>query len=130
MEDKDIEDEKAVIINEEKQNYNNPGSYLWRIANEGIWNGTRLSNDVYGSKKTISGINKKVVKAFYSKRFTQNNTTLVFLTPILNFSPYIKIIEKNLALQVSKLPCAKSTGGYRLNSLSCLRSLSLPCFLM
>lgn len=74
-----IKQEKQVILSEEKQNHSDPSSYIWRLANRGLWGHDYLGKDFYGSKKTLKLINLDDLLDFYKKNFTSSNIRFVFI---------------------------------------------------
>ncbi len=77
----DIEEEKDVIRNEEQSNYNDPMSYIWRLADRGLWGEKGLGKDLYGNINTISLIGKDDFVEFNKDFFIANNMTLLLINP-------------------------------------------------
>jgi predicted Zn-dependent peptidase len=100
-----IEREKSVIESEEKENRNDPNSYIWRLANSGLWNKQQLGKDFYGNQKTLKSISKADIELFYAAHFTSDNILYVFINSELSIDDQDQMIEScslNLTINMTE----------------------------
>ena len=91
---KDLEEERQVILDEERRNRNNPSSYIWRAANYGLWPKSKMGSSFFGDKQSIKAISLNDFKNFYNKYYVPANTVFVLLNPNRkDLNKYRKIIE-------------------------------------
>lgn len=100
--DSDLKKEKVIILNEEQENRNDPGSYLWRVANTGCWSGHPLANDVFGTADTIKSITVSDLLSFKEQFFNSDDTSFVFINSDLDRHQQQKMIE-SLSLPKSRV---------------------------
>lgn len=105
FETKDIEEEKQVVIDEERRNKNDPESYIWRLANSALWPNSQMGSNFYGDAKSLNKIKLKSLENFYSHFYQPQNTTFVLINSI-----------KNIDKQISKIVNINSTNNLKSNS--------------
>ncbi len=111
LDSEDIEREKKTILSEEQENYNDPASSIWRLANVGIWGKQGLGKDFYGSKETISSIDRSDMLKFYEQYFLPKNILFLFINSSLPVNEQEKVIDQIVINDTSKsLNEAISTG--------------------
>lgn len=85
--------EKDVVLNEELQNHMDPSSYIWRLANKGIWHEKKLGKDFYGTRDSIMNISLKDIEVFMSKYVTNKNITFVCINSSLKINEILDYIN-------------------------------------
>jgi predicted Zn-dependent peptidase len=108
----DVAREKEVVINEEKQNHNDPASYIWRLANRGLWGEKLLGKDFYGTSETIKDIKLDDLKNFYQKYCVPANLQFVFINSDLTQDQQDKTID-SLKLQISSIDSSVKSENYK-----------------
>lgn len=93
--EEDIENEKKTVLAEEKENRNDPASYIWRVANRGMWGEDGLGKDFYGTEKTIASISNVDFNSFFEKYFIPSNILFVFINSSLEPGVQERIIDSN-----------------------------------
>lgn len=100
-----IKQEKQVIVSEEKQNHSDPSSYIWRLANRGLWGSDHLGKDFYGSEKTLALINLDDLLDFYKKYFISCNLRFVFINSSLSNKLQDELLDGTAShLNLSSVP--------------------------
>jgi predicted Zn-dependent peptidase len=89
----DIEQEKSIIIDEERRNRNDPEAYIWRLANSALWPDSQLGSNFYGDKKSLDNINLLDLDNFYSNYYQPKNSTFVLINSINNLDEQISKID-------------------------------------
>lgn len=89
----DVENEKVIITSEESQNFNDLSSYIWRLANKGLWGEKSLGKDFYGSKQSVRSISIKDVDNFYTSNFIPSNILFVCINSALSLEEQKALIE-------------------------------------
>ena len=92
----DIEEESQIILDEERQNRNDPTSYIWRLAFKGLWPESKMGNGFYGDETTIKAISEKDFQSFYKKYYSPSNTVFIFINPDIKVLNQYKSIIGNL----------------------------------
>ncbi|MBE9467934.1 MAG: insulinase family protein [Bacteroidetes bacterium] len=97
--DKEINNEKEVIIEEINSYQDNPAELIFDDFEKQIFNGHPLSRDILGNPKLLKEFTKVDIQNFIEKNF---NTDQIVLCSVgnINFSKFIKLAEKYF----SKLP--------------------------
>jgi predicted Zn-dependent peptidase len=91
--DKDIEEEKSIILDEERRNKNDPKSYIWRLSNSAMWPNSMMGSSFYGNEQTLGNIKKENILKFYNDYYSSSNTVFVLINSIKNIDNQIKKIE-------------------------------------
>lgn len=100
--EKDIEEEKQIIVDEERRSKNNPKSYIWRLANTGIWPNSMLGSKFFGNKESILKINSTDIENFYRNFYQTSNSAFLLINSIKDVSHILKNIE-DVDCQKSKI---------------------------
>lgn len=79
--EQDIDEEKRVIQNEERRNYHDPASYIWRLADKGLWEKEELGKNLFGTHESLAAIRREDFLVFQEKMFSAERTTAVFVNP-------------------------------------------------
>lgn len=103
---KDIEEEKQIIIDEERRNRNDPQSYIWRLANSALWPNSQMGSDFFGNPESLEKINEENIKGFYSQYYQSENTTFVLINSNKDIKENAKKIE---SLKKSGKPLTNSS---------------------
>jgi predicted Zn-dependent peptidase len=69
----DIERERSVILEEIKIDEDNPEILVNEIFTQSFWRDHPLGKPILGTKKTVSGLNRKQLSAYHSDRFHGGN---------------------------------------------------------
>jgi len=77
----DLNREKNIILNEERNNFLNPSQYIWRLADRGVWSSSILEKDLYGNQNTIMSIQKSDILNFYQSLFIPSNMFFLIINP-------------------------------------------------
>lgn len=99
--EKDVETEKEVILSEERENFHDPASYIWRLANKGVWGEKSLGKDFFGNQESIASISLSDIHQFYEDHFTPEKLLFVFINSILSAEEQTLLIE-NLKLRTKE----------------------------
>lgn len=94
IEKNDIDREKDIIVAEERDNFNDPSSYIWRLANKGLWENSQIGKDFYGDKKSISSITHTDIDSFINNNFAPENILFIFINSNTEESKQIDEISK------------------------------------
>lgn len=94
----EVDEEKRIILDEERRNREDPLAFMWRLANSGIWSGSRLGSMYYGDEKSLAGVGELELRDFYLKYYQPHNTTFVLINSI-----------KNIEDQIDKIGSIKKT---------------------
>jgi predicted Zn-dependent peptidase len=73
---REIEKEKAVVINEIQTAEDNPEEKAHQLYLEGLWNGHELSRKITGECAEVSAIAGGALERFYQERFTGEHTVV------------------------------------------------------
>lgn len=104
FDDKDIDREKSVISEEEARNHADPSSYIWRLANKGLWRGSALAKDIYGTKKSLQSVCRKDMVEFYKKYFIPSRMVFLLISPLTDTTKVLKEIDSSISAGGKKLP--------------------------
>lgn len=91
--DKDIEEEKGIILDEEQRNRNDPKAYIWRLSNSAMWPDSMMGSGFYGNKQSLSDIIRSDVLDFVKDHYLPQNTVFVLINSIQNIRNQVKKIE-------------------------------------
>lgn len=94
IEEKDVDREREIILNEQNQHTANPAVYVWSLADRGLWPNTPFSGSGLGTKSSLSSITKDDILQYKELLFAKE--TIGFLTiSSLGISPSLehKLIE-------------------------------------
>lgn len=94
FEKEDLEEEKQVIIDEERRNYNDPDSYMWRLANSALWPNSQIGSNFYGNALSLGKITKDDIGNFYAGHYQTQNSTFVPINSIRDIDSQAIKIEK------------------------------------
>lgn len=104
FEDKEINREKKVIMEEMRLRSDSAMSKLDRMLYKKFFKGTSLEREIVGTSETISNIKRKDLNKFRSSLYNPENTVFV-MTGNFTPEPIYKMIKKLLApIQNSKIP--------------------------
>ncbi len=73
--EEDIEKERKIILDEINMINDEPRFYQWILFQQACFN-SQIGNPVYGTKKSVKGINRQEVLDFYKKYYVSNNMYL------------------------------------------------------
>jgi predicted Zn-dependent peptidase len=76
LEPREIEKEKAVVINEIQTAEDNPEEKAHQLYLEGLWDGHELSRKITGESAEVSAIKRNELERFYRERFTGEHTVV------------------------------------------------------
>ena len=76
LDPREIEKEKAVVINEIQTAEDNPEEKAHQLYLEGLWNGHELSRKITGESAEVSAIETRRAGGFYQERFTGEHTVV------------------------------------------------------
>jgi predicted Zn-dependent peptidase len=76
LDPREIEKEKAVVINEIQTAEDNPEEKAHQLYLEGLWNGHELSRKITGESAEVSAIGRGELERFYQERFTGEHTVV------------------------------------------------------
>lgn len=85
LDEKTIENEKNIIIEEAKMGQNNPSRRLFYETNKALYLKNKKRNDIVGSIKDIKNINKQDLNLVYDYFYRPDN---MFMVITGNFNPY------------------------------------------
>jgi predicted Zn-dependent peptidase len=71
--DEDIEQVRALILQELKQREDQPGQKVMDSLRQKFFAGSPLGNDVLGTEETVSSISRSALREYWRDRFTSNN---------------------------------------------------------
>ncbi len=94
FEEKDIDEEKQIIIDEERRNQNDPRSYIWRLANSGLWPHSQMGSSFFGNQETIETITKNDLLDFYNTHYQPQNAIFLLINSLENVGGQLKKLEK------------------------------------
>lgn len=112
FEEKDIDEEKQIIIDEERRNRNDPRSYIWRLANSGLWPSSQMGSTFFGDQTTIKGVSRDDVLAFYDKYYQPQKAIFLFINSLENMGGQIDKLKK-IQTQNSKIVVDKDNLGQK-----------------
>lgn len=93
LNEKTVENEKKVIIEEMRRKKDNPSLYIWDVNLENIFKGNSLSKRPLGSEKFILTVTKTGLKDYYNKFFKAKNSALICSGGIVK-NEFEKLIHK------------------------------------
>jgi hypothetical protein len=76
LDPREIEKEKAVVINEIQTAEDNPEEKAHQLYLEGLWNGHELSRKITGESTEVSAISRERLASFYRERFSGEHTVV------------------------------------------------------
>jgi predicted Zn-dependent peptidase len=76
LDPREIEKEKAVVINEIQTAEDNPEEKAHQLYLEGLWNGHELSRKITGEGGQVSAIGRDELDRFYRERFVPEHTVI------------------------------------------------------
>lgn len=71
--EKDLSQEKKIIVDEINSTLDNPEEFLGELAEEKIFEGCSLSNPVSGTVETVKSLTLKTLKDYYKENYTPEN---------------------------------------------------------
>jgi len=89
----DLSAEKKIIFAEERENFNDPASYIWRLANKGLWGEGSLGKDFYGTKDSIASITLSDFNQFFAQNFSPEQLLFVCINSALSQQTQIDLID-------------------------------------
>jgi len=95
----DILEEKEVVNNEERDNFHDPASYIWRLADRGLWEGKDLAQDLYGSKESRASIEKHDFEAFQKHMFVPEKMTFILINSNMSDEEILSLPLQDFTLQ-------------------------------
>lgn len=110
--EEDIEEEKQIVADEERRNRNDPGSYIWRLSNSGLWPKSQMGSAFFGNQETIKSISKQDVINFYSTHYRPQNAIFLLITPFENINKQLEKLEK-IITSGSEIDFEKDTLGVK-----------------
>ena len=94
IDEKSVEKEKGIIIQELSMYLQNPDSRLLQEAYRSMYKNYPLKYDIGGDDKTVMAISKKELEFCYKLNYHPNNMALVITSP-LNPEDIINIVKEN-----------------------------------
>jgi len=76
LDPRELEKEKAVVINEIQAAEDNPEEKAHQLYLEGLWNGHELSRKITGESAEVSAISRERLASFYRERFSGEHTVV------------------------------------------------------
>lgn len=109
--EKDINEEKQIIIDEERRNRNDPISYIWRLANSGLWPHSQIGSGFFGNQNTINIISRNDILNFYNMYYRSQNATFLLINSLKKVEDQIKEIEKIQTLNLKPITDKNNLSG-------------------
>lgn len=78
VDEKDVNREREVILNEQNQHAANPAAYVWTLADQGLWPNSPLNGSGLGTKSSLYAITTEDIVRYKEFLFAKNN--IGFLT--------------------------------------------------
>ncbi len=76
LDPREIEKEKAVVINEIQTAEDNPEEKAHQLYLEGLWDGHELSRKITGESAEVTAIGREQLERFYRERFSAEHTVV------------------------------------------------------
>ncbi|MBZ4668568.1 MAG: hypothetical protein PWP07_425 [Epulopiscium sp.] len=76
FEDKEIEKEKGVVIEEISMYEDSPEELVHDLMQKAVWEDNPLGEPILGTEDTIATFNYKSLKSYYNKRYRPENTVI------------------------------------------------------
>lgn len=76
FDERDIEQERQVIIEEINMNLDSPERRVGMLIDELLWPGQPLGREVVGSKETVASITRKQILDYIARRYLPDNTVI------------------------------------------------------
>ena len=73
LRDKDIADEKKVVVQELERDYDNPAMYIHQLIMQIMYQGNNYGLPVGGSKKSVENMNNKEIRSFWKRNYHPSN---------------------------------------------------------
>jgi len=77
LDEKEIERERGVILEEMNMYYDTPQIYVQELAKQAVYGDTPLGRDIIGSRKTVGDITKEQIANYRQNNYTPSNMTVV-----------------------------------------------------
>lgn len=74
--DKDVELEKKIVLQELSMIENEPDSYIHDLFSNNIWRGHALSQDEGGTSEIVKGLGAKDLRSYYEERYGNPNLSV------------------------------------------------------
>lgn len=94
VDERSVGTEKKVVIDELKRRKGGSSSAIWKLANKGIWRGTRFEHEILGNQDSIKKITINDINEFWKRYYTLGNLTVLVLSPRKN---HCEKIERELS---------------------------------
>ncbi len=72
--------ERAIILEEESRNRQDPFAYMWRLSHQALWSSDTLGRDLMGSSDSLKSISIEDVQAFKKKYYDSAPVTFVLIS--------------------------------------------------
>lgn len=92
FDEKMVEKERNVIINEINMHKDEPRSYRWDLFLGTLYQKHPVKNPIYGKVETISSISREKLFDFYKKNYVANNISIIVVG---NFGNILDSVEKH-----------------------------------
>src|SRR6266853_5259461 len=103
---KDIEKEKGVILEELKMEVDNPEYLIHEIFSSNFWKGHALGRPILGTRQTIRGFDQDKVERYYQRFYTPKNI-LVTAAGHLTHKRMLQLVEDHFSdLKTRSVPPA------------------------
>ncbi len=99
---KEIEKERAVILDEVKMYLDQPGNYIYDLISTLLWKNQRLGQLLAGDENTVSKLSRKDLVKYFKKYYTASNLVVSVCGDFV-YEEIRDMIEKNF----SKIPKGK-----------------------
>lgn len=101
--EKEIEKEKAVILDELNSYRDSPAEWIHDEFDECVYNTHPLGHNILGSKKSIKAINRTKVMDFYRKYYVPDNMVISVIAPF-SMQKVVDILQKHFNQPSELLP--------------------------
>lgn len=89
VEEKDVNREREVILNEQNQHSANPAVYVWSLADKGLWPDSPLNGSGLGTKSSVNSITMDDILHYKELLFAKENIGFLTISS-LKISPSIE----------------------------------------
>jgi predicted Zn-dependent peptidase len=96
FDDKDVEREKEVILDESLRNFSDPSQFLWQLSSRGLWPNSSFGRDFFGNKESLRSICLEDILRFQEKFYSPENTFFVVMGREEFKKDVVRIISERL----------------------------------
>lgn len=91
--DEDIDKEKQVVLEEYNMYEDTPDELIHDLYVENVWSKNSLGRTILGTKETITGFNKNIVKDYYNQFYNPDNIVIA-AAGNLEHQVLVELVEK------------------------------------